>query len=107
MPATFNYIDTADKLDALFAESYEHPVALLKHSSSCGISAHTMYQLDETDALVSVLVVQDHRELSNVVAMRTGYRHQTPQAFVLRDGRSIYQATHYAIDPQKVAELIK
>ena len=90
MPATFKYIETTEDLDALFAESYERPVALLKHSNSCGISSHTMYLLDETDAIVNVIVIQEHRDLSNDVAIRTGHRHQSPQAFVLRDGKPIY-----------------
>ena len=107
MAAKFTYIDTRDKLDALFAESYERPVALLKHSNSCGISAHTMYLIDETDAVVNVLVIQEHRDLSAVIATLTGRRHQSPQAFVLRDGKAIYHATHYAIDPQKISELLK
>ena len=80
MPATFKYIDTSDKLDALFAESFERPVALLKHSNSCGISSHTMYLIDETDVVVNVLVIQEHRDLSAEVATRTGHRHQSPQA---------------------------
>ena len=106
MPATFKYIETTEDLDALFAESYERPVALLKHSNSCGISSHTMYLLDETDAIVNVIVIQEHRDLSNDVAIRTGHRHQSPQAFVLRDGKPIYHATHYGIDPLKLVELL-
>ena len=49
LPANFKYIDTAEKLDAVFAESYERPVALLKHSNSCGISSHTMYLINNSD----------------------------------------------------------
>lgn len=107
MSATFKYINTAEDLDAVFAESYEHPVALLKHSNSCGISSHVMYLIEEIDAVVNVIVIQEHRDLSNDVEMLTGHRHQSPQVFVLRDGKPIYHATHYGIDPQKVAELLK
>ncbi|MEQ1643396.1 MAG: bacillithiol system redox-active protein YtxJ [Pyrinomonadaceae bacterium] len=108
MPANFKYIDTAEKLDAVFAESYVRPVALLKHSNSCGISSHTMYMIDEADAIeMNVIVIQEHRDLSNEVEMRTGHRHQSPQVFVLRDGKPVYHATHYGIDPQKIVELLK
>jgi len=107
LPATFKYIETAGDLDSLFAESFQSPVALLKHSNSCGISSHVMYLLDEIDAVLNVIVIQEHRDLSNDVEMRTGHRHQSPQIFVLRDGKPIYHATHYGIDPQKVAELLK
>jgi bacillithiol system protein YtxJ len=106
LPATFNYIETAEELEALFVESYEHPIALLKHSNSCGISSHVMYMFDEIDAVVNVIVIQEHRDLSNEVAIRTGHGHQSPQAFVLADGKSIYHATHYGVDATKVAELL-
>lgn len=107
MPAKFTYIDTAEKLDAAFAESYERPVALLKHSNICGISAHVMFQMDETDADVYVIVIQENRPLSDLVAKRTSRRHQSPQAFVLKNGTPIYHATHYAIDARTIAELLK
>ena len=107
LPANFKYIDTAEKLDAVFAESYERPVALLKHSNSCGISSHTMYLINETDAVVNVIVIQEHRDLSNDVAIRTGHRHQSPQAFVLRDGKPIYHATHYGIDPSEIESKLR
>ncbi len=106
MPAIFKYIETNEDLDALFAASYEHPVALLKHSNSCGISSHTMYLLEEVDAVVNVIVIQEHRDLSNEVEIRTGHRHQSPQLFVLHDGKPIYHATHYGVDPAKVGELL-
>ncbi len=66
-----------------------------------------MYLIDETDAVVNVLVIQEHRDLSADVATRTGHRHQSPQAFVLRDGKPIYHATHYGIEAQKLAGLLK
>lgn len=107
VPATFKYIENVEELDTLFASSYERPVALLKHSNSCGISSHTMYLLGEVDVVVNVIVIQEHRDLSNDVEIRTGHRHQSPQLFVLRDGKPIYHATHYGIDARKVAELLK
>ncbi|MEQ1923860.1 MAG: bacillithiol system redox-active protein YtxJ [Pyrinomonadaceae bacterium] len=107
MPANFKYIDTAEKLDAVFAESHERPVALLKHSNTCGISSHTMYLIDETNAEVNVIVIQENRDLSNEVETRTGHRHQSPQAFVLKDGKPIYHATHYGIDASEIESKLK
>jgi bacillithiol system protein YtxJ len=106
LPATFKYINTAEDLDAVFAESFEHPVALLKHSNTCGISSHVMYLIEETNAVVNVIVIQEHRDLSNEVEIRTGHRHQSPQAFVLKDGKAIYHATHYGIEAAKIEELL-
>jgi bacillithiol system protein YtxJ len=98
--ATFKSIGDRATLDELFAESFEKPVAIFKHSNSCGISSHVMEMVDELGRDVHFVVVQDDRELSNEIATRTGHTHQSPQVFVIRDGKPIYHATHYGIDPE-------
>ena len=104
MPATFTRITSAEELDSLIERSYKHPVVLFKHSNSCGISSDILHQLGEIDGNVNVIVIQENRDISNLAADRTGHRHQSPQAFVLRDGKPIYHATHYGIDPQEISE---
>lgn len=106
MPATFTNIISREQLDSLFATSFQHPVALLKHSDTCGISGDILYQLGEIDGEINVLVIQEHRDLSNSVAQRTGHRHQSPQAFVIKDGMSIYHATHYGINPKEIETIL-
>ena len=107
MPAKIVYIETAEQLDELFERSYREPVAIFKHSDTCGISADMLYQTAAVEGEFNVVVIQQHRPLSNEIADRTGYRHQSPQAFVLKDGKPIYHATHYGIDPEKIAGFLK
>ena len=102
MPARFNQITTEEQLDAVFEDSKHHPVALLKHSDTCGISANVMYDLGDIDAEINVVVIQQNRDLSNDVAERLNHRHQSPQAFVIKDGKAIYHATHYGNDPAEI-----
>lgn len=90
----------------MFKASFEHPVALIKHSSTCGISLDTYYQLGEIDGVVNIIVIQEHRDLSDLAAKMTGHRHQSPQAFVIKDGKAIYHATHYGIDPDEIQRLL-
>lgn len=102
MSANFINIESLDSLNALFERSYRKPQIIFKHSNSCGISAHVMEQISEVDDEVNVIVVQTSRDISNEVEVRTGYRHQSPQAFVIRDGKAVYHATHYGIDPDAI-----
>jgi bacillithiol system protein YtxJ len=102
MPARISYVTSEQELDEVFNASKDHPVALLKHSNSCGISAHVFHDLQDSDIDLKVIVIQDHRDLSNNVAERIGHRHQSPQAFVIKDGKAVYHATHYAIDPKSI-----
>lgn len=107
MPLTHINLDTIEKLDALIAASNNRPVFLFKHSDTCGISAHILEQLNEIDGDINILVVQYDREVSNAVVAMLGIRHASPQAFVLRDGKPIYHATHYGIDPDEIAKHLK
>jgi bacillithiol system protein YtxJ len=66
-----------------------------------------MYDLREIDAEINVVVIQDHRDISNQIAERLDHRHQSPQAFVIKDGKAIYHATHYGIDPQAIEDLLR
>ena len=99
-------VDSEEKLESFFQKSYTQPVALLKHSNTCGISAHILSQFDEVEGDIHLLVIQQNRSLSADVAERTGHRHQSPQAFVIKNGDAVYHATHYGIDPEKIAQLL-
>ena len=104
MPPTFIRIDSIDKLDELIAASADKPVFLFKHSDTCGISADILEQLGAVNGEINILIVQDDRAISNAVAEKLGIRHASPQAFVLKDGKPVYHATHYGIDPDKINE---
>ena len=104
MTATFLNIESLDTLEALFESSHGGPVVIFKHSSTCGISMHVKELITDVKGSVNMIVVQQNRDISNAVEARTGHRHQSPQAFVLKNGRAIYHATHYGIDPSKIEE---
>ena len=107
MSANFVKIESLDQLDALFESSFTQPVALIKHSNRCGISSHILEMVSETEGTIHVIVIQEQRSLSNEIVIRSGHRHQSPQAFVIKDGKAIYHATHYGIDPVKIEEVLK
>ena len=104
MAANFTKVDSIDSLDRLFEESFERPIVLLKHSVTCGISSGVYREVSQVATDVNVIVIQTHRELSNAIAQRTGVRHESPQAFVLRDGKPIYHASHYDIEAGHIEE---
>lgn len=105
--ANFRSIKNEEELNGLFIESFERPVAIFKHSKRCGISSHVMEMVDEVGRDVHFVVVQDDRDLSKEIAERTGHTHQSPQVFVIRDGKPIYHASHYGIDPAALEKALK
>ena len=93
-------VSTESEVEALLTSPA--PAWLLKHSSTCGISAaafdeFTTYLAAHPDQQAGLLVVQTQRPLSNWVATRLKYVHQSPQLFLLRAGVVIWQATHWSI----------
>lgn len=94
------------ELDAAIAESCERPVLLFKHSRTCGISCEALDALHahvsngEVRAAYKLITVQSHRRLSDETAARLGIRHETPQAILLRDGRAVWNASHFRITKQ-------
>lgn len=104
--AEINVIRSQEELDGLFAASQENPVVIFKHSRTCGISLDIFEQVKNVDGTINVVVVQESRPLSDNIAERTGYRHHSPQAFVIKNGSVDYHATHYAIDPSDIQKKI-
>ena len=97
-----NRVSSLDRLDELFAESHVRPIVLFKHSNSCGISFDVYDQLSSINGDIHVVVVQQDRDISNAIADRLGVRHASPQAFVVWEGRPIYHASHYGIEPHEI-----
>src|SRR5688572_3480860 len=107
MTAIFNKINSVEELDRLFAESSEKPVALFKHSMTCPISTDVYQEIGNVEGEVNLVVVQTARGVSNEIAARTGVRHESPQAIVLKDGKAVYHASHYDISAADVNSKLK
>ena len=101
-----------ESLDAAIAESRERPVLLFKHSRYCGVSCEALDALQEHidnasgGVAYKMITVQTHRPVSDAAAQRLGIRHETPQAILLRNGKAVWNASHFRITANKLAEAI-
>ncbi len=107
METNFSPVSDAAALEELFARSHNEPVLLFKHSTACPISARAHKQMEEVKTPVSIVVVQDSRDVSRQVEERTGVRHETPQALVLRNGRAVWNASHFDITSDVVEQAVR
>ena len=107
MEANFSPVSDAAALEELFARSHTEPVLLFKHSNACPISARAYRQMEGVKAPVSIVVVQKNREVSRAVEERTGVRHESPQALVLRDGRVVWSASHWNVTAEAVGGALR
>jgi bacillithiol system protein YtxJ len=105
--SNFNAVSDAAALEELFARSHEGPVLLFKHSNSCPISARAYSQMEGVETPVSIVVVQQSRDLSRDIEQRTGVSHETPQALVIRNGRAVWNASHFDVTAQAVQQAVR
>lgn len=97
MKAQFIELNTLDQLDELFEVSSRKPVIIFKHSSTCPISANVFDEISEVDSTIFLITVQNARKISDEVVNKTGIKHETPQAIILKDEKPVYHASHYDI----------
>lgn len=97
-------IDTLHKLEAAIEESRLRPILLFKHSTSCGISTGVFRDVSMVNADINLVIVQTDRDISNEIARRTGIKHESPQAIVLKNGAAVYHASHYDITIEDLNE---
>jgi bacillithiol system protein YtxJ len=103
----YQQITEPDALNDLFTRSHEAPVVLLKHSATCSISTDVYQAVAAFAGDIAVVVVQTARPLSNEIAARTGVRHESPQAIVLRRGRAVWHKSHYDITADGLRRAVK
>jgi bacillithiol system protein YtxJ len=92
----------------LLKQSHQQPVVVFKHSVTCGISAMAKHELEQTwdfdteEVAFYYLDLIRYRSISNRIAEDLNVWHQSPQLILIKDGQSIYHASHAAIKVSKV-----
>jgi len=106
MANTFFKLVDKETWEQLLTASDERPVLVFKHSNACGISSRAYREMEQLQD-VNVLEVQSARDLSREVADRTGIEHESPQVIVLRNGKAVWNASHYDVKAGAVAEAMR
>ena len=107
-----NQLHTLEELDQTLEESKNRPVLLFKHSNACPISsrAYREFQayLDHADPDVGhyLVIVQAARPVSDEIESRLNLQHESPQAILVKDGREIWNASHYEITASALAKTV-
>ncbi|MDF2534631.1 MAG: thioredoxin family protein [Bacillales bacterium] len=81
----------------------------LKHSSTCGTSASAFDQFlsfvnDNQRVHTGYLIVQEDRELSNVIAELFEVKHESPQLLIFQKGRLKWHTSHRGIRKDTIEE---
>jgi bacillithiol system protein YtxJ len=103
------------QLDAIDNASQTKPVLLFKHSTTCSISRTALDRLERAWTLVDdeghsayYLDLLKFRSVSDAIAERYGVTHESPQALIIQNGRSVHDSSHFGITyPGVIGELKK
>ena len=107
MGKNFFRIDDNATLTNLINDSKDKPVIVFKHSNACSISSRAYRELEPLGDQVNILEVQSAREVSRELANLTGVRHETPQVIVLRDGKAVWNASHFDVKADAVMQAVE
>jgi len=100
------------QLDDVVTASKGKTVAILKHSTTCGISRMVLRQLErEYDYPAEqvdfyYLDLKAYRSISNEIAQRFNVWHESPQLIVIRNGEAVYNASHSAIVASAIEQFV-
>lgn len=106
MGNSFFRIDDHATLEHLLTDSTTKPVIVFKHSNACSISARAYREMEKVEG-VNILEVQSARDVSRELANRTGVRHETPQVIILRDGKAVWNASHFDVTAADVKKALE
>lgn len=93
------------QLDPWFDRANPRAVMIFKHSLICPISAAAHGEFERfvraragrPGLELALIEIQNTRPISDAVATRTGVKHESPQALLVRGGEVLWHASHAAI----------
>jgi bacillithiol system protein YtxJ len=113
VPDFWQVLESPEHLEAAIALSHEKPVALFKHSTRCGISAHAKHRLESNwtfspeELEFFYLDLIACRPVSNQIAEQLRVVHQSPQLILLRHGKAVYDASHHSIEVKTLRKALE
>jgi bacillithiol system protein YtxJ len=105
-----NWIDlvSTDQVETIKKESYDSPVVIFKHSTTCSISAMAFHRLQRNafDVKFYYLDLRANREVSTLVASTFDVEHESPQVLIIDKGVAVYHRSHSDINAADIREAL-
>ncbi len=109
----WNQLSEVEQLEKIKEESFEKPILLFKHSTTCSISNMALNRMernyDQTkvgDLKPYYLDLLRNRTISNKIEEEFDVQHESPQAIIIKNGVAIYDASHYDISFGEIADKV-
>ncbi len=106
-------LESVDQWHDLLEESTEKTVFLLKHSTTCPISAEAYKEFnafidshDGSDATFALVKVIEQRPVSNTIAEELSIKHESPQLFIFEKKAVKWCDSHWNITKKKIEQAL-
>ena len=96
-------LTSLEQIDEIKNQSKSESILIFKHSTRCGISSmvikrfESLFKEDHQDLKVYYLDLLNYRNISDEVGYTFQVMHQSPQLLAIKNGVSVYDASHYDI----------
>lgn len=99
------------EFDKAVESSNDQPVAILKHSTQCGMCTTVKAALDAADYPENIrfylILVWENRDVSNYAEKQTGVQHESPQLLLYDNGKLVDHYSHRSISPAVIQDFVK
>lgn len=102
----FIEIDDLESLDRFVANLNGSAGVLFKHSNTCGVSSRAYGEVAKLELPIGIVVVQAARSVSDEVEKRWQVIHETPQVLIIKDGKAVWNASHFQVKAEDVAAAV-
>ena len=97
-----------NQLESVIEQSFENPVAVFKHSTTCPISSMAKRRIEQgwpPSFKIYYLDLLRYRSISNAVADQLKVVHESPQLIIIYKGEVVYHASHLNIEMSAVSSI--
>ena len=112
MPVPWIALTSTEGVDRILERSFAVPCLILKHSTTCNISAIAKYRLDddwnfeEGQLEAYYLDLLQYRSVSKYIAESLEVYHESPQVLLIINGECVYDTSHLDISVAEVKEAL-
>lgn len=106
-------ISTLEEWNQLVAASSERGQVILKHSTTCPVSANALREFEDylkltpnADLDYSLVKVIESRPVSNRIAEDLNVKHESPQIIYVKDKAKYWSATHWAVTKEHMTAVL-
>jgi bacillithiol system protein YtxJ len=105
-------LEKMDDWKQLFNSSTDKTVVLLKHSTTCPISAEAYHEFQafqesvKDDYAFALVKVIEHRPVSNAIAEETGVRHESPQCLIIKNQQVQWVDSHWKVTKRNLEKAL-